>query len=119
MALPESGFSVWLDKGVSLLCPLSSFPRNPSLPAGFPQGKCLSWTFLSLCSPPPIGRLSGTQEEAWLPGRVGLPGTAQLQCDPASPGNSPNLGPQRTSGSSEGWRQGCQGELRVCGMRLR
>lgn len=71
-----------------------SYPPSP--PTGFPWGKHPSRTFrLPLPTSPPacIGRLSQTEEEAWLPGRVGLPGMAQPQCDPTSPGNSPNLGP--------------------------
>lgn len=78
--------------GSPLLSPLP----QASLRANIPAGPSISLCPPSLCT----GRLSETEEEARLPGRVGLPGTAQPQCDPASPGNPPSLGPPRTSGNS-------------------
>lgn len=111
--------------------PPTSRPTPPSAPPQASLGANIrAGPSVSLCPHPPVspspppppactGKLSQTEEEAWLPGRVGLPGTAQPQCDPTSPGNSPNLGPQRTSGNSEGWQQGLSGGLRACGMPLR
>lgn len=106
--------------GVEQSPPCSPAPpaSTPPPPHRLPLGQT---SFHLLLPPPPpyLGRLSQTEEEARLPGRVGLPGKAQPQCDPASPGNSPNLGPQRTSGNLEGWQQGLSERLRICGMPLR
>ncbi|KAB1283671.1 hypothetical protein Cadr_000000616 [Camelus dromedarius] len=79
--------------------PSSLLPPPPSLQASLRANVGAGPSVSLRPRAPCLGRLSETREEAWLPGR--------LQCDPASPGNSPNLGPQRTSGNSE---RGTEGE---------
>lgn len=100
----------------------SSLPCSPPSrphPCRLPLGQTSVQDLPSGSAPLPLHWQAFREEAAWLPGRVGLPGTAQPQCDPASPGNSPNLGPQLTSGNSQGWRQGLLGGLSAWGMPLR
>ena len=61
---------------------------NPRLPLGQTSEQDLPSPSASLCAPtshPLIGRLSQTEEEARLPGRVGLPGTASHSVTPPVP----------------------------------
>ena len=85
-------------------------PPARTLPARLPLGQ--------KSEPSRAFRLSETWEEAWLPGSVRLPGTAQLQCDTPDPETLQTLDLRGHPATQRGGGRTCQGGLRVCGVPL-
>lgn len=124
MALPETEFSAWQDERVewSSVCPAPpqapiSPPLLPStppsrLPLGQTWEQVLPSPSASPCPLPALPPLAGSQmeEEAWLPGRVGLPGRPNRGVTPPVPETLQTLDLSGTSGNSATQRVlACQG----------